>query len=328
MYRGLERRKFEKNEANVRRSLDIRLNDGRWVRVSVAPEAKPPVLPVNLIVMLTVALSIIIFFVMLAVRQATHPLEQLSQAADNFGHDLDASPLPETGPSETLRAARAFNRMQDRIKHLVSERSRALAAVSHDLRTPLTRMRLRAELVEDESLRDQMVADLDSMAAMIDTTLNYLRGLQESELSCPIDINALVHSLMEDEALLGRTISLDGLALSPYVGRPSALRRALQNLADNALKYGCNVHLIIHDSESILRITVNDDGKGVPEAEILRLAEPYYRPGAARCQEAGGSGLGLSIVKDVALMHGGELNLANHPEGGFSASLILPRQAK
>jgi signal transduction histidine kinase len=262
---------------------------------------------------------------MIAVRQATKPLQQLAQAADTLGRDLDAPPLAEEGPAETRRAAQAFNRMQARIKRLVDERARALAAVSHDLRTPLTRLRLRAELVDDEKLRDQMGADLDSMAAMIDATLDYLRGFQDSESARPIDMNALLQSLVEDAAVLGKAISLDGAARSPYTGRLSALRRALQNLIDNAIKYGHSAHLRIDDDAAALCIVVEDEGPGIPPAELVRVTEPYYRPDASRSRETGGVGLGLSIVTDIALMHGGELLLANRPQGGLRATLVLPR---
>jgi signal transduction histidine kinase len=215
--------------------------------------------------------------------------------------------------------------MQARIKRLVDERARALAAVSHDLRTPLTRLRLRTELVDDEKLRDQMAADLDSMATMIDATLDYLRGLQDSEVARPIDMNALLQSMAEDAALLGKEISVEGFAQAPYIGRLSGLHRALQNLIDNAIKYGHSVCVRIEDDIHALRFVVEDDGPGIAQQELVRVTEPFYRPDASRSRTTGGVGLGLSIVKDIALMHGGELLLANRQQGGLSATLVLPR---
>ncbi|MBB1077889.1 HAMP domain-containing protein, partial [Rhodoferax sp. 4810] len=169
---------------SVPRSFDVRLVDGQWARITVARAAdtSTPALPMRLLLQLLLTLLIVMAVVMLAVRQATRPLQQLAQAADTLGHDLDAPPLPEQGSLETRRAAQAFNRMQQRIQRLVSERARALAAVSHDLRTPLTRLRLRTELVDDAPLREQMSADLQAMATMIDTTLDYLRALQTTEV--------------------------------------------------------------------------------------------------------------------------------------------------
>jgi len=315
-------------QATPLRTLDVRLRDGQWVRLSALPEADAPALSPDLIVKLLITMVIVIAVVMIAVRQTTKPLRNLADAADALGRNLDAAPLVEQGPAETRRAAQAFNRMQARIKRLIDERSRALAAVSHDLRTPLTRLRLRAELVGDEKLRDQMAADLDAMAAMIDATLEYLRGLQDSEAVRPIDMNALLQSLVDDAAVLGKTISVDGLAQQPYTGRLSALRRALQNLIDNAVKYGRGARLRIEDSPFALHIIVDDEGPGIAPEELARVTEPYYRPDASRSRATGGVGLGLSIASDIALLHGGKLVLGNRPQGGLSASIELPRMTK
>ncbi|HEY8908241.1 MAG TPA: ATP-binding protein, partial [Rhodoferax sp.] len=235
-------------------------------------------------------------------------------------------PLTEQGSSETRSAAQAFNRMQTRIQRLVRERARALAAVSHDLRTPLTRLRLRAELVDDTPLRNQMSADLDAMAAMLDGTLDYLRALQTNEVRRAIDINALLESMTDDAQALGRSIQINGQALAPFNGRLSALRRALQNLIDNAFKYGRGASILVEDSAMALRITVQDNGLGIPEHELARVTEPYHRGDNARSEPGGGVGLGLSIVRDIALMHDGELRLANRVTGGLAATLWLPRQ--
>lgn len=313
---------------NASRSLDVRLQDGQWVRFTGASESATPALPSELMLRLLITLLIVMAVVMIAVRQATRPLQQLAHAADSFGLDLDAPALAETGPLETRRAAHAFNRMQARIKRLVAERSRALAAVSHDLRTPLTRLRLRTELVDDTKLRDQMGADLDAMAAMIDATLDYLRGLQASEALRPLDINALLSSMSEDALVLGRHIDVTGAALLPYNARLSALRRALQNLIDNAIKYGSSAHLRVQDNAQELRIMVEDDGPGIAPQELARVTEPYYRPDASRNSATGGVGLGLSIVRDIALLHGGDLLLTNRAQGGLCATLKLPRGSR
>lgn len=308
------------------RSFDVRLKNGQWVRIEASLKPSAPALPNDFYVHLLVSLGIIVLVVMLVVRQATKPLQQLAQAADNLGQDLDAPSLPETGSAELRTAAQAFNRMRDKIKRLIDERSRALAAVSHDLRTPLTRLRLRSELIDDERLREQMSADLDAMAQMIDATLDYLRGLRDSEPVRPIDIDALLESLAEDSAALGRPIGIEGKAWSSYPGRLSALRRGIQNLIDNAFKYGTAPRLRIEDSPDVLRVIVEDDGPGIPPEALARVTEPYYRPDAARASSTGGVGLGLSIVKDVALLHGGELRIANRPQGGVQAILELPRK--
>ncbi|MBK9442889.1 MAG: HAMP domain-containing protein [Comamonadaceae bacterium] len=315
---------------SAQRSFDVRLNDGQWARISIRRNAETtsaPALSNDLILQLLLTLVIVTAVVMIAVRQATRPLQQLAQAANSLAHDLDARPLPETGSAETRHAARAFNRMQIRIQRLVRERARALAAVSHDLRTPLTRLRLRTELIDDEPLREQMAADLQVMAAMIDATLDYLRGLQTHEAVRAIDINALLESMAEDARVLGRDIQIEGQAHHPFNARLTGLRRALQNLIDNAFKYAQGALIRVQDSVASLSITVEDDGPGITPADLPKVTEPYFRADSARSQPGDGVGLGLSIVRDIALMHDGELILSNRAQGGLAATLCLPRQS-
>ena len=313
---------------NAPRAVDVRLADGQWIRVVTALETETPGLPTEFFVTLTLSLLIIAGVVLLVVRLATRPLQQFADAAEAFGHDLEAPPLSDRGPRETRQAVQAFNRMQQRIRRLIDERTRALAAVSHDLRTPLTRLRLRAELVEDDKLREQMAIDLDAMAAMIDSTLDHLRGQQENESVQPIDIDALLQSLADDAAVLGRPVDVTGAALAPFPGRLNALRRALQNLIDNAIRYGHGAaHLRVEDAKDALHLIVEDDGPGIPPEELERVIEPYYRPDSSRNRETGGVGLGLSIANDIARLHGGKLILSNRERGGLSACLNLPRHA-
>lgn len=274
---------------------------------------------------LMLTLAAVIAVALIAVRLVTRPIQQLAEAADAFGRDLEAPPLAEIGPTETRRAAEAFNRMRDRLRRLIAERSRALAAVSHDLRTPLTRLRLRAELVEDEVLRGQFNADIDDMQAMVEATLDYLRGLRDNEPRQTIDVAALLASLAADEQALGRPVTLAPVAAAPYPGRLSALKRAIANLADNAVKYGGAARLAVAESAAELRIVVEDDGPGIAEADLARVVEPYVRLEASRGRETGGVGLGLAVARDAARLHGGELRLENRPAGGLRATLILPR---
>jgi signal transduction histidine kinase len=274
---------------------------------------------------LALTLSAVIAVALIAVRLVTQPIKDLAAAAEAFGHNLDSPPLAEAGPTETRRAAEAFNRMQERIKRLVAERSRALAAVSHDLRTPLTRMRLRAELVEDEALRAQLGADIDDMQAMVESTLDYLRGLRDNEPVQEIDIDALLQSLVADEQALERPVTLDAVTAAPYPGRLTALRRALANLVDNAIKYGGVAHIRVEDGAAVLRLTVEDSGPGIPEDALTSVVEPYVRLETSRSRATGGVGLGLAIARDAARLHGGELELCNRPGGGLAATLELPR---
>lgn len=283
------------------------------------------VLPGPFVVHVVLTVSAVLALSLLAVRLATRPMQQLADAADAFGGNLDAPPLVEAGPTEVVRAAQAFNRMQHRLRTLIAERSRALEAVSHDLRTPLTRLRLRADLIDDDALRGQLNADIDDMQRMVEATLDYLRGLQDQESIQTIDIQALLQSLAADHDALGRDVSVAPGHAAPFAGRLSALKRALNNLIDNAVKYGGRARIHVDDAADALRFSVDDDGPGIPEADLQRVAEPYVRLDASRNRATGGVGLGLAIARDVARLHGGELVLLNRPGGGLRASLTLRR---
>jgi signal transduction histidine kinase len=187
-------------------------------------------------------------------------------------------------------------------------------------------MRLRAELVDDEALRAQINADIDDMQAMVESTLDYLRGLRENEPVQSIDMEALLHSLVADEQALGHPVTLTDSVVAPYVGRLSSLKRALGNLIDNAVKYGQSARIVIEDKPAELCLIVEDSGPGIPEADLLRVVEPYVRLEASRSRETGGVGLGLAIARDAARLHGGQLRLENCPAGGLRATLILPRR--
>jgi signal transduction histidine kinase len=288
-------------------------------------------LPGRFALHLALTLVAVIGVSLIAVRWVTRPLQQLAEAATAFAHDLDAAPLATSGPAEVQRAAEAFNFMQQRLRQLVQDRSRALAAVSHDLRTPLTRLRLRTELVGDPALQDRLNADIDTMQAMINSVLAYLRGQDESEPVQRIDMAALLHSLVEDEHALGRPVRLldplEPMTLAPYAGRLSMLKRAITNLIDNAVTHGTAVQLALRASPEAWTIVVEDDGPGIAPADLPRVTEPFVRLDNSRNLATGGVGLGLTIVRDAALRHGGRLELANRPQGGLRATLVLPQRS-
>lgn len=286
-------------------------------------------LPLRFIWHVSLTLAAVIIVSLVAVRWATQPLQQMASAATAFAHDLDAPALPVSGPTEVRRAAEAFNFMQQRLRQLVVERGRALAAVSHDLRTPLTRMRLRAELVDDPVLQDKLNADIDAMQGMVNSVLAYLRGLEDAEPIQPINMEALLSSIVEDEQALGRQVSLSeaapGCAALPYPGKLSVLKRAVTNLIDNAVAHGENVAVRIEDSDTALRVLIEDDGPGIPEGDLVRVTEPFVRLDTSRSLDTGGVGLGLAIVRDAAAYHGGTVVLENRDSGGLRAILELPR---
>jgi signal transduction histidine kinase len=287
-----------------------------------------PRLPSSLLFYLGLMLTVVAAVVLLAVRSVTRPLRVLGEAARGLGEDLARPPLPEEGPREAREATRAFNEMQARLRGMVEQRTRALSAMSHDLRTPITRLRLRSEMLEDQALREKLQADLADMQRLVDVTLDYLRGLKEAEPIHPVDVNGLAAGLADDFASTGHPIEVAGRAESPFEGRPLALRRALTNLLENALTYGGKATLRIEDGPASLRLIAEDEGPGIPEAELARVLEPFERLDQSRGRGTGGFGLGLSIARDIAASHGGTLRLENRAPRGLRAILELPRRAR
>lgn len=308
-----------------RHMIAVRLHNGNWLRFTDRRHDHPPPWPHGLLVEFGVLLAVMILFSLLAVGRVTRPLTMLARAADSLGRDIRRPPLKETGPTEVRRAAAAFNRMQQRLLRFLDSRLRLLTATSHDLKTPVTRLRLRAEMLEDEALREDINRDLDEMDAMLAATLAYMRGESEREQIQPLDVNALLESMTADAQALGQEVSLSGRAAAPYPARPRALRRAIENLVQNALRYGGAAEIGVAERAGTLTIKVADRGPGLPEGELERVFEPFYRTEGSRNRATGGTGLGLAIVRDVAETHGGTIRLANRPGGGLEATLTLPR---
>ena len=259
------------------------------------------------------------------VQLATCPLRQLADAADRLGPDLEAEPLPESGPQEVARAARAFNAMQARIAGYMAERTQILAAISHDLQTPITRMRMRADMLDDSIQRDKMNRDLREMEALVKDGVAYARTLHGTlEPPCRIDPDAMLCSLVGDYQDAGRAVALHGKAGASIATRPHALKRILGNLVDNGLKYAGEVEVSVgQPAAGELAILVRDFGPGIPEAELEKVFEPFYRLEASRNRDTGGTGLGLAIARQLAATLGGTLTLSNHPEGGLQARLAI-----
>lgn len=258
-------------------------------------------------------------------RWLSRPIIRIARAAEHFGDSLSSQPLEESGPAEARQAARALNRMQAQLLEQIRQRSQFLAAVSHDLRTPITRLNLRVEGVEPPELREKLHEDLREMSIMLGSTLDYLRGHVEPEPLQPLDVEALVNSLAEDAQDQGQEVSVSGEA-RPITARPIALRRCLDNLIVNALRYGQSAEITLKDTPGNLVIEVRDHGPGIPDDQLEAVFAPFVRLETSRNRASGGTGLGLSIARDVALGHGGRLTLRNCPDGGLIARLNLPRK--
>ncbi len=257
-------------------------------------------------------------------RRASAPLAAFAAAAERLGTDIDAPALTEGGPAEVRRATRAFNEMQARLRRFVRDRTTMLAAISHDLRTPLTRLRLRAELLDDGEERRKLLKDLEEMQAMIGATLDFARAEAAREASVSFDLAALLQSLADDAADTGADVGYDGPDHAPCRGRVIALKRAFGNLVDNAVAYGKTARLSLAPSPNGWAAIVDDDGPGIPTEDLTRVFEPFHRRETSRARSGEGVGLGLAIARSVILAHGGEIALSNRPEGGLRATVALP----
>jgi len=305
--------------------VQARLKDGALVTFDSRQPTEVASWPDRLLLSLAVLLLAVIAVTLVAVRWVTRPLKALAEAAEKLGANIDRPPLEEKGPLEVSRAARAFNTMQQRLAAFIHDRTRILGAVSHDLKTPITRLRLRAELLDAPELRAKFVKDLDEMESMVSATLEFMRGVENREAARPLDVMALLESVQEDARELDGKVEIEGRALKPLYGHPQALKRCLRNLVDNALQYGRAATIRVEDAADRLRICVRDEGPGIPEAELERVFEPFRRLEDSRSRATGGTGLGLGIARNIARAHGGDLVLRNIPQGGLEAALTLPR---
>jgi signal transduction histidine kinase len=308
------------------RIVSLSLDDGTPLLLAVASPREPvpeatPMLPIFALVFAACILALAYAIA----RMATRPLSELASAAVRLGRNIESPPLPESGPAEVRDAAVAFNAMQARIRRDVQERTYMLAAITHDLQTPLTRLRLRLEKVDSAELRDKLVADLSAMQGTIREGLELARSADLREPLIPIDFDSLLDSACADAQDAGQDVTLHGKTGAAVLGAPNALRRCLMNLLDNAVKYGgfARVEATLEGARAIVRI--RDGGPGIPEDRLGAVLDPFFRLESSRSRETGGTGLGLTIARNIAERHGGTLALRNLPEGGLEATLAIPR---
>ena len=304
-----------------------------WLTVAIHMPAQlftDPTFPVAWLLM-TVTASLLTLW---ATRRLTAPVRTLARAADALGHDVNAPPLPEDGPLEVALASAAFNRMAARIRRFVSDRTFLVTAMGHDLRTPITRLKLRCEFIDDDEIRTRCLADLDELEAMIKATLAFGRDTSQSEPAVSLDLASLLRTVLDDAAD-ARPDHAERIVLEPASeaehlvvrGRTLALKRCFANLVGNALNYGGSVRVTLRrrgSASSDALVLVEDDGPGIPNAELERVFEPFRRLEGSRSRETGGTGLGLSIARDIVRAHGGEITLSNRAGGGLRAQVVLP----
>ncbi len=306
----------------VEMNLSIAISGGQWLNVGTRFERPPLQWPLfsTLTFALTAAMLLIVVFWFLLTR-LTGPLQRLAKATDDLGRGEDVSDLPMSGPKEVRDLTTAFNRMQDRLTRFVADRTRLLAALGHDLRSPLTAMRVRAEMVDEAETRESLATSIEEMQTMVDATLTFARGLTGSEDAMDVNIREFLSSLRID------MVEEFELKIGPNVLariRPGSFRRALRNVIENAVRYGGSARVSYTVRDNDLLIFVDDDGAGIPPVELERVFDPFYRLEDSRSLETGGHGLGLAIARTIFRAHGGDISLANLDEGGVRATIAIP----
>jgi signal transduction histidine kinase len=306
----------------------VTLPDGERLRLSISPPRPPPsfgLRPDSIGYGILFLISIGILAALIA-RMTMRPLKRLAQAATALGVDIERPPLPERGATEIRQAAAAFNAMQSRIRHHIRQRAHILAAITHDLQTPLTRLRLRLEKVDDPELREKLIGDMSAMQSMVREGLDLARSMDSAEPMQPLNLDSLIDSVCADAADAGQAVTVSGKTNVSLMARPIALRRCLTNLIDNAVKYGHSAHVTATLEGSGAVIRIKDKGTGIPEPELEKVFEPFYRLENSRSRETGGSGLGLTIALNIVEQHGGTIRLVNHSAGGLEVILTLPHR--
>ena len=300
----------------------VGLKDGAWAELAIRTPREPRP---GVYFWLGLAALFVALVLVWGAHRMTRPLRAFADAADRLGLDAEPPALPEHGSRELRKATRAFNRMTARIRRLVDDRTLLLAAVSHDLRTMLTRLRLRAEFIEDPEQREKAAADLDEMNAMLDATLAFARDEAADERPVPVDLAGMLRTLVEDLADAGRSTSFAGPRRLTVSGRPVALRRLFENLLDNALRYGGEAEATLRRLDGgRVEVLIDDRGPGIPEALRERVFDPFFRVDGSRSRDTGGSGLGLAVVRAIVQRHGGTVRLEDRPGGGLRVRVTLP----
>jgi signal transduction histidine kinase len=303
--------------------LGVRQADGRWLRVRPQTPFGFDPWQIRLMLVFVLAAVTVSPLAWAFSRRLAAPITLLAAGAERLGRDPGAPPLDIRGSAEVAAAVSAFNRMQERLKRYVDDRTSMIGSIAHDLRTPLTRLRFRMEAVP-APLRRQLEGDLDQMEAMLASTLGFVRDAARPRDRRKLEVASLVETVVDEAALTGADAAIERADRVVVEGDPLALKRLVANLVDNALKYGARAHARVYSFDGMAIIEVDDAGPGVPEAEMERVFEPFHRLETSRSRETGGIGLGLAVVRAVARGHGGDVVLRNRAEGGLSARVTLP----
>jgi signal transduction histidine kinase len=322
---GSNYRMFSLGPEQPPHNIGIALPDGAMISAKVLPDRPRPFFGGPWMMTLLFVIVSLTLLGLWAARALTAPLSSFAKAAESFSLNGAAAPLPERGPEEIRSAARALNRMRERITALIDDRTRMLAAISHDLRTPITRLRLRSEFIEDEVHRGQMLRDLDQMRSMLEAVLSFLRNDSKLESMTLIDIASTLQLVTDQFADIGSKVCYHGPEHAMVTARPDDLHRAVTNLVENAVRYGAEALIRLKISPRAVTIEVEDDGPGISDARKDIMLQPFVRGDAARnMDEAKGFGLGLSIARAIVVAHGGELTLNDRQPHGLIVRIELP----
>jgi signal transduction histidine kinase len=322
---GPDYRIFQIARDGETRKLGIALPDGMIISANLLPDLRPPFTGGPWMMTLLFAIISVTLLGLWAARALTAPLSSFAKAAEGFSLDGASAPLPERGPEEIRSVARALNRMRERITGLIDDRTKMLAAISHDLRTPITRMRLRSEFIEDETHRSRMLSDLDQMRSMLESVLSFLRNDRRLEAMTLVDIASTLQLVTDQFADMGHKVAYDGPAHAMATVRPDDLHRGVTNLVENAVRFGAEAVIRFRVTGDHFTIDVEDDGPGISDAQKQNVLQPFVRGDDARnMDEAEGFGLGLSITKAIMLAHGGTLSLHDRQPHGLVVHIRLP----
>ncbi|AEK61020.1 ATP-binding protein [Collimonas fungivorans] len=325
------RRNFDFRRPEECQVVYVSLKDGTLLKLKLRmtrgpgapPPARPPGMPYTspYFALFLLLIGGLAYFV---AKMTARPIKHLAVAAGELGRDIDRPPLDETGPTEVRQAATAFNAMQARIKRQIQHRTHMLAAITHDLQTPLTRLRLRLEKVGEADLRRKLLEDLAVMQSMVREGLDLARSMDSAEAMQKLDIDSLLDSVCADAVDARQDVTLEGRTRASIMAQPNTLRRCLTNLVDNATKYGRYARLLVAREGSDIVIRIRDGGTGIPAELLETVFDPFFRLETSRSRDTGGTGLGLTIARNIAENHRATLQLRNHPEGGLEATLRLP----
>lgn len=306
----------------IEMNLSISIAGGQWLNVSTRFERPPIQWPLySMLTFGLTAMALLVAVSWFVMTGLLGPLRRLARASERLGRGEDIDALPERGPQEVRELTAGFNRMQDRLTRFVADRTRVLAALGHDLRSPLTAMRVHSEMVEEDETRESLVATVEEMQSMVEATLTFAKGLSGNEPMQDVDLQSFLEALRGD--MVVPFVLSDGPEITVRL-RPNAIRRALRNVIENAVRYGGSATLGWISADGEIEISVTDRGPGIPTAELERVFDPFVRLEESRSLETGGHGLGLSIARSILRAQGGEISLANHPDRGLTATIRLP----